>query len=319
MDNVPTVKNSKEIVDSFEGISVNESVNKIPVPAESISLVFPEKKPCSESCPSEMMKQFDKEKTADITECVKQKSPPKHDQVKERISTDAATTAINVAASNPMSSSVSSSPSANPSAIPNSASNTLSLSEQVPKEAGSDLKTSENGRSEESDSIKSASFQLSDCDADENYNYEEDSNAEAFLRSLPPVKAVELEAFLKRLRNGRHSPPVRERSFNPVELSLESENFARVHQSPLASGKYSPPTKDVPDNVSIGSSVELPEKDTNLPTSTFAQHMPNVSKPKISLPDPGPLFKNAMKPLTERRSQVGFRVFFFSSFCVWFI
>lgn len=296
MDNAPTVSN-KEKFELLGGISDSTSMNKIKVPAESISVELTKEQLWLESCPTEK-KQL--KKTADITEYAKQKSLSKRDQQKEleRTSTDAATAAISVTAPNVVSSSVSLSP--NTSAFPDSTSTTLSLPEQVPKETGG--KTSENGRSEETDSMKSTSFQLSDCDED--YNNEEDSNAEAFLRSLPPVKAVELDAFLKRLRNGRHSPPVRERSFNPVELSLESENFSRVHQPPLASGKYSPPTKDVPDNVSVGSSVEMPEKDLNLPPSNFAQHIPSISKPKISLPDPGPLFKNAMKPLTERKSQV---------------
>lgn len=298
VDNAPTVSN-KEKFELLGGISDSTSLNKIKVPAESISVELTKEQLWLESRPTEK-KQL--KKTADTTEYAKQKSLSKRDEWKEleRNPTDAATAAISVTAPNVMSSSVSLSP--NTSAFPDSTSTTLSLPEQVPKETGGDRKTSENGRSEETDSIKSTSFQLSDCDED--YNYEEDSNAEAFLRSLPPVKAVELDAFLKRLRNGRHSPPVRERSFNPVELSLESENFSRVRQPPLASGKYSPPTKDVPDNMSVGSSVEMPEKDLSLPPSNFAQHIPSVSKPKISLPDPGPLFKNAMKPLTERKSQI---------------
>lgn len=311
VDNLPTLhaKNSQEKVNTLLGINDDEgSVNKISVPTETITTEFSDKPPWSDSHPRRP------KKTADFNECFDRKSSAKNNCVNEleQTATDtvaAATITTHVTPLDSMSSSISYS---SPSLKPDNPHTTLpTQSEQVPKDMASDRKTSENCRSEETDSTKSASFQLSDCDAEDDYNYADDSNAEAFLRSLPPVKAVELEAFLKRLRNGRHSPPVRERSFNPVELSLESENFAMRQQQkqppshpPLVSGKYSPPTKDVPDNVSVGSSVELPEKDSSMPSSNFAPHIQSVSRSKITLPDPGPLFKNVMKPLMEKRSQL---------------
>lgn len=174
--------------------------------------------------------------------------------------------------------------------------------EQISKEPSQENGLSEGDKTDEVASVKSSSVQFSDCDED--YNYEEDSTAETFLRSLPPVKAIELESFLKRFQNGRHSPPVRERSFTPSDSGRDTARFSPLLDSVTGVShdqKYSFQNTDISDRLgSVPSSVELPEKDV----SSLPSKLPTATKPKIVLPDPGPLFKNAMKPFTERKSKV---------------
>ncbi|GAB1603837.1 hypothetical protein Ahia01_000665000 [Argonauta hians] len=155
-------------------------------------------------------------------------------------------------------------------------------------------------KTDEVASVQSSSLLFSDCDDndddddDDDYNYEEDSNADAFLKSLPPVKAIELESFLKKFQNGRHSPPVRERSFTPSDSRGETP------------GRGFPLTTTTATSTRVGGSNQrymTPSGGVVIPEKDVTQGSPLVTKPKLVLPDPGPLFKNAMKPFTERKSK----------------
>ncbi|XP_014774255.1 golgin subfamily A member 3 [Octopus bimaculoides] len=173
--------------------------------------------------------------------------------------------------------------------------------EQISREPSQENGLSEGDKTDEVASVKSSSAQFSDCDED--YNYEDDSTAEDFLKSLPPVKAIELESFLKRFQNGRHSPPVRERSFTPSDSGRDTARFSPLLDSVTGAShdqKYPFQNTDISDRLgSVPGSVELPEKDV----SSLPSKLSTTTKPKIVLPDPGPLFKNAMKPFTERKSK----------------
>lgn len=108
-----------------------------------------------------------------------------------------------------------------------------------------------------------------------------DNATETFLKSLPPFRTVNLSDIMpeSKAQEMRHSPPVKETSFRPVNNVNDAKINSAKQQSPgfqsyvSDSGVYSPTTE----------SGLFPSLDSQLPAQT---------KPSFVIPKPGPLFQS---------------------------